>query len=521
MKPITSSSYTFSDLRETGSLYVDKTAFIHQLVTKKPKGLFFLARPRRFGKSLTLSTLKSVFQGRRDLFKGLAIDELEYDWKVHPVIHLDMTISNVKTAEAVVEQLHRRLDRCAHEHNVTLGDGTPANRFEDLIYAVAERDGPVVILIDEYDRAIVDNVRNPKEVINIRDELRAFYGAAKVTEAQQRFLFITGMASFAKVSFFSELNHILPITNSPDYATMFGYTQEEFEQNFAEHIGAAAQKNNLSREAFLEKFKVWYNGYRFNGDAPTVYNPVSTAQFFELGMEFRPFWANTGNSRILVELAQSQSFDFGSRIEEPLPAGSVDCLMVENVSALPLLFQSGYFTIKSATQERAKTYYQIGFPNLEVELAFEQNLLSLYLPDADEGDVDKLAARLHDALACQNYAAVVSEINAQLAFIPGKLHGKTEAYYHSVVAMALRYSGASVRIEEWVSTGIIDNTVTIGDLVYIFEFKADKTADAALAQIHEKNYAARWRGTGKRIILFALSFDTKKKCVSDYKVETP
>ncbi|MDR1817952.1 MAG: ATP-binding protein [Puniceicoccales bacterium] len=519
MKPITSSSYTFSKLRETGTLYVDKTAFIHRLVTTQPKGIFFLARPRRFGKSLALSTFKSVFQGRRDLFKGLAIDSLEYEWKTHPVIHLDMTLCADTTAEKVRRRLLNTVNREAKTHGVEVSGDASDERFQSLIETLAERDGPVVILIDEYDRPVLENINDIPNAVEIRDELRKFYGVTKITESLQHFLFITGVASFAKVSFFSELNHVMQLSQHPAYATMFGYTQEELEKNFSEYIDLAASKRNVSRAEFLAEFKIWYNGYRFEGNAPTVYNPVSVAQFFEYGMKFQPFWVETGSSKILVEIARNQSLDFSEEISQPLRASTLNQFTVENVNVLPLLFQSGYFTIKESEEKMGKTYYRIGFPNFEVETSFEQNLLNLYLPGAREEKIDNCAERMHAALASRNYAAVISELNAQLAFIPGKLHEQSEAYYHSVAAMALRYSGAAVRIEEWVSTGIIDNTVTVGDLVYVFEFKIDKTAAAALAQIHRNNYAAKWRGTGKKIILFAIAFDTEKKCVSDYKVE--
>jgi hypothetical protein len=518
--PLTSSIYTFEDLRKTGALYIDKTAFIHKLVTK-PKGTFFLARPRRFGKSLALSTLKAIFQGKRELFKGLAIDNLEYDWKVHPVIHLDMSLEEAKIPSEVSELLHEMLDEYAESFNVSLAGRTPASRFKSLIKKVHKDNGPVVILIDEYDRAILHNLKTPKEALDIRSELQAFYGITKVTEPYQRFLFITGVASFAKVSFFSDLNHVLPISRNPDYATMLGYTQEEFEENFADYITVAAEKNNLSREEFLEKFKTWYNGFRFEEEAPTVYNPVSTAQFFENKMKFQSYWSDTGNSKFLIELAQRQNLDFSKQTDDPIPAGSLDYLMLENLSALPLLFQSGYFTIRSADTSYVETQYQIGFPNLEIEFTLEKNLLPLYLPKENENEIHQAAKRMRDALLAKDYAAIVAELNAQLASIPGKLHVKTEPYYHTVATMFLRFAGAMVRTEEWVSTGIIDNTVAIGNLIYVFEFKTDKTAAAAMKQIHDKNYYAQWLTSGKKIILFAMSFDTEKKCVSDYLTEEP
>jgi hypothetical protein len=505
-------------MRETNTLYVDKTAFIYRLVSK-PKGAFFLARPRRFGKSLTLSTLEAVFTGRRELFKGLAIDKLDYDWKTYPIIHLDMSLCAGDTVGAVSELLLERLDECAKKANVTLTGKTPVSRFNSLITAIAERGTPVVILIDEYDKPILEELDNLREAKKIRKLLRRFYGVAKATQRLQRFLFITGVASLAKVSFFSDLNHVLNISRIPEFATMLGYTQEEFEKNFDDYITAAAAQNKLSRKKFLAEFKTWYNGYCFAEDFPTVYNPVSVAQFFESGMVFKPFWFTTGGSLFLFELAQKNSLNFSERLAQALPASALEQFTVDNIDLLALFFQSGYFTIKSTEIKMGRINYHIGFPNYEVELSFEQDLLGLYLGVDNVPKVDDCAQRMYKALASQNYSAVIEELNNQLSFIPGKLLKRAESYYHTVAAMALRYSGAAVNIEEWVSTGIIDNTVTIGDFVYIFEFKIDKTADVALAQIHKKKYYAKFLGTGKKVILFGITFNTAKKCVADYKTE--
>jgi hypothetical protein len=299
---------------------------------------------------------------------------------------------------------------------------------------------------------------------------------------------------------------------------MLGYTQEELEENFAEYIEIAAAKNKLSRKDFLAKFRQWYNGFCFCEDAPTVYNPVSTARFFE-NNKFEGFWFTTGTMNGIVKLAKRTNFNFATGIKDVISKSSLNQFDVENIEMNPLLFQSGYLTIKGTKLVGNGVRYQVGFPNLEVEDAFEQNLLHLYIKKSNVDDVIDAALRLREALANKNCSAVVAEINAQLATIPGKLHEPTEAYYHTVVAMMLRYAGVVLRTEEWVSTGIIDNTVRIGNLIYVFEFKIDKTAAAAMKQIHDKNYYAQWLTSGKEIILLALAFDSEKKIITEFLTE--
>jgi len=518
MKPVTSSAYTFPELRSTGTLYVDKTAYLHQLVTTKPKGIFFFARPRRFGKSLTLSTFKAIFEGKRELFKGLAIDSLDYDWKKYPVIHLDMSLYCSDTKEGVIKKLHECLNECARLHKLTITGEEPDSRFNSLITLLAERDGPIVILIDEYDKPILEKINEPSVATEIRNVLRRFYGVAKATERFQRFLFITGVASFAKVSFFSDLNHASDFSRHPDFATMFGYTQEELRTNFSEHLDAAAKKGNMPLADFLEKFRRWYNGFCFHHAAPTVYNPVSVAKFFENAMEFKSFWFETGTSRQIVEIAKNKGFDFSKDLIPSISEDSFSQFDVEAIKTLPLLVQSGYFTIKSAEENfLCEMIYQLGFPNFEVERGFEKFLLTAYVPAITDG-FNSQAIQLRNALISEEHEKTIAILNRLLAEIPGKLHVPLEAYYQSVVYTAVRFSGLDVRSEEWVAGGIIDNTVTFGNLVYIFEFKIKGKVKDALDQINNQDYAAKFRNSGKKILLFGVTLDIKKKCVADWKV---
>ena len=277
MLDLTSYTYSFEELIRGKFLYVDKTEYIWNMIRPATAG-YFLSRPRRFGKSLTVSTLKAVFQGKKELFKGLAIYDKPYDWKQYPVIHLDMGNCQAKTSEELNNFLLDTLTLLAEEYNMQLRGQSNATRFEFLIEDIA-KENPVVILLDEYDKPILNTLTTP-EVTACRDVLKGFYSSIKKCESKERFVFVTGVTKFCHVSLFSDLNNLTDISMHRDYATMFGYTQGEFETYFADRIDSACKQLNMSREELLPEIKAWYDGYRFHANAETVYNPVSLAQFF-------------------------------------------------------------------------------------------------------------------------------------------------------------------------------------------------------------------------------------------------
>ncbi|NLF59516.1 MAG: AAA family ATPase, partial [Lentisphaerae bacterium] len=291
MKDLTSSVYTFEKLIRGNYLYVDKTEYIWKLV-RPAFGIYFMSRPRRFGKSLTISTLKAVFQGKRDLFKGLAISKKKYDWKEYPVIHLDMANCDARMPQALRKYFARVLAEAASEHQVSVDihEDELAASFESLIRAIANaKKSPVVILLDEYDKPILNALATP-EAAACRDVLKGFYSTIKKCESLERFVFVTGVTKFSHVSLFSDLNNLTDITMHADYATMLGYTQEEFEEYFAERLDDAVDKLNIPHEQLIAEIKAWYDGYRFEENSPTVYNPVSLAQFFINQCKFSNYW---------------------------------------------------------------------------------------------------------------------------------------------------------------------------------------------------------------------------------------
>ena len=310
MKPLTTSVYTFSNLMEGGFLYVDKTAGIRELI-RPAFGQYFLSRPRRFGKSLLISTLKAIFQGRRELFAGLALDRSDYDWKRYPVIHLDLGTAAARTAEELEIGLGEYVKENADAAGIALGNATSSSRFRELVLKLSAREGKVVILVDEYDKPLLGHLGEPSAK-DIQRALKSFYGVVKGTEAHQRFVLLTGVSKFSKVSVFSDLNNLTDLTMDARTATLLGYTQAELEANFPDYIEALAAQIGKSREATLAELRLWYDGYRFEETAETVYNPVSVMKCFQ-ERKFKNYWFETGTPTFLVDLLRRMPVSLGGR----------------------------------------------------------------------------------------------------------------------------------------------------------------------------------------------------------------
>lgn len=377
MQDITSYLYSFEELRNGNFLYVDKTEYIRKLLRPSAAG-YFLARPRRFGKSLTISTLKAIFEGKKHLFEGLAISKTDYDWKTYPVIHLsfaDLTAS-ANTAMGVKKYLLEKVRGIAEKFSIPVTSEEPGTCLGQLIDKLND-DSKVVVLVDEYDKPLVDNIQSP-HVKEIRDELKCFYGVLKDRNAALRLLFVTGVTKFCHVSLFSGVNNLTDITMHADYAAMLGYTQSEFEFAFSEYIAQACSKTGLSREELLPQIKDWYDGYRFHAKAEAVYNPVSLAKFFENNAEFSNYWFATGTPSFLLKLAKEKNLDIEKTINEPCLGFAFNAFEIENIDPVVLLLQTGYLTIKKSWGEYGETLYYLDFPNREVKGSFETYLINAY-----------------------------------------------------------------------------------------------------------------------------------------------
>ena len=512
MKRLTSSVYSFEKIINEGKLYVDKTEYIWNLI--QDDGSYFLARPRRFGKSLTVSTLEAVFQGRKDLFKGLAIYDKPYDWKKYPVIHLDLSKGDYSSLKQTSSALSNMVARCAQAHGIKLKRDVPNEMFQDLIIRLSKK-GQVVILVDEYDKPILETLGEPyaKDVLKL---LKAFYSVIKSYDANERFVFITGVSKFSHVSLFSGMNNPSDLSMRSEYATMFGYTQTEFEENFAEYIDATVKKLNMPREEFLQKMKDWYDGYRFEDDSETVYNPVSVAKFFESAKpNFSNYWFATGTPSFLIDYCKHNQFDLENALTNPVPASTFSAYEVDKIHPLALFFQTGYLTIKDSYEELGFTFYHLGYPNKEVQSSFEENLLVAYT-ELPEGVSSQFSVNIVVSLKKGDVEAAMQLLKSFYAGFAFKLQERKEHYYQAIFFAIFRSLGFSAFAESPTSDGSIDAVVKIDDWIYVFELKLDVSAKKALEQIEEKDYYRKYIMTGKRIMLVGAKFDSKTRQLTEW-----
>ena len=517
MKNLTSSVYSFEKLRTGGYLYVDKTEFIWNLINPAGES-YFLSRPRRFGKSLTISTLKAVFEGKKELFKGLAIYNKPYDWKPYPVIHLDMANCDIHTEDDLRDYLVRIMQRLAKQHgvNVEIQRKQLAASFGELIEEIAKTT-PAVILLDEYDKPILENITNP-DVLMIRDTLADFYSAIKKEMDYERFVFITGVSKFCHVSLFSKLNNLTDITMDARYATMLGYTQEEFEANFSELIEAEEKKLSLSHADFLAEVKKWYDGFRFEENSETVYNPVSLANFFEKGGKFDNYWFSTGTPTALLKLMRKYKFNLEETLKSPVSGLAFSAYEINNLNPLTLLLQTGYLTIDKAFKRYGDTAYMLRFPNLEVKSSFEA-----YLAGDCSGlmveQVKDSVYRLADKVSAGDVDGFMQTMKVFFAKVPYNVHLKDENNFQMLFFSIFMLLGISIEAESNTSNGRIDAVACYEGFVFIFEFKLNKTDKIALQQIKDRDYYRRYMNSGRKIFLVGVNFDSEAGQIADWQTE--
>lgn len=515
-KSITTSNYTFENVIEKNLFYADKTDFFHKLVTDD-SGIFFLSRPRRFGKSLSVSILKNIFKGNKDLFKGLKIYDMPYDWKAYPVINLNISKAPCESANILNKGLCALLHDNANDIGIELSDEKHSGLlFGELIEKASNID-KLVILIDEYDKPLVENIY-ADHVEEIRQVLENFYINIKASDEHLRFVFMTGVTKFSKVSVFSKLNNLRDITMSEQFATMYGYTQEEVEHYFGDRIDELADKNKLDREEYRKTIRKWYNGFRFHEDAQTVYNPVSLGMFINEGGRFTNYWFATGSPSFIFRVLKKQNVDFFKTINEPIPDFVLDSFDVTNMLAAPLLLQTGYLTIESASFMFDKMMYRLNFPNVEIKVAFEHHLLGM-LTERNLQDVSSEIARLQMALYANNTAEMHRLLYNHIAAIPYAHRSDMEENYQNIIYSVFRLMGASIHNEVHMNNGRIDAVIVNKEHIYIFEFKMEQSAELAIVQIKEKGYATPYLSDGKPIKLIGIYFSKEQRNIVEWKEE--
>ncbi len=496
----------FAEIRKSDCIYVDKTEYIYE-ICRPPSRPFFLSRPRRFGKSLTLDTIAELFSGNQALFKGLWIED-KWDWTTtYPVIR--MSLDAISHEEGLTEALKDALHDIAKKFKIKLRKKTPSSLFKELIEAVAEKTGKqVVVLIDEYDRPIIDYIDpyNLTKANKQRDILKAFFSILKPTSNHIRLLFITGVSKFARVSIFSELNHLVDLTLNKKYAALCGYTQEELESNFEMYL------KRLPSDT-LEKMKLWYNGYSW--DAKTfVYNPFSVLNFFE-SETYSNFWFSTGTPTFLVKLLRKR---FRYTLEETEVSNTIlDAFRLEEFDALDvnsILLQTGYLTIKETTPYDT---FILNYPNKEVNQAFGQFLLSEY---TQTPVTVPYGANILRALEQNNLKEAIQIIHNLIKAVPDQNYIKDqEKFFHAIIHLIFTMIGSDPRSEMHTGIGRMDTVIIMPHRIFLFEFKMNETPEEAIQCIKDREYADSLRHLNKPITGVGVVFSIEKKGVADWDKE--
>ena len=516
MERIATDTYSFADIRHGGFVYVDKTANMKTLADGSLGKQFFIARPRRFGKSLAISTFQCLFEGRRELFKGLAI-EPEWDWsKTYPVLKLDMGSCQADT----VPELKRRIREVLSNECVRNGipyrdDENPATAFERTINDLAARGGGrIVLLVDEYDKPLLGHL-GKEDVNDFRDALKAFYSVIKTCEGMQRFAFITGVSKFSKVSIFSDLNTLNEFSMDARVASHLGYTHEEVKANFPESLAALGEKYGLDAEATFAKLVFWYDGYKFHEDAPPVFNPVSVGKCLS-SRQFDPYWFETGTPSFLLKLIEKDPVDI-DHIEVSQTSFSV--YEPDAPELMAIFYQTGYLTIKGAREDGEDRIYNLGFPNYEVLKSFSESL-SREFSRLGAAEQSSLLNQMLAALRADDANDMLDALSCFFANIPANITVRREKYYQTLFYAVFVLIGARTHAECWTNRGRVDAVVETPCGIYVFEFKLKGTAEEALAQIKEKGYHEKYLRSGKKVTLAGVAFDAEMRNLSDRKIET-
>ena len=513
MKTIAENANDFADLRTLDGgncVYVDKTDYFHRLVTSPGCRLFFIARPRRFGKSLMITTFKAIFEGKRELFRGLKIDRTDYDWKVHPVIHLDFSFCAATTLAGFMEGYPNTVEQALLTAGAAYDAAkSPAVNLGNAIDGFYARGTPCVILIDEYDDPVAKALADPAEANRVRTELAKIYGQFKGRTNKIRFMMITGVSKFTKMSVFSALSNLTDLSPQSEYAAMLGYTEEELDLYFGEHMAAHAKVMGLSDADYRTELKRWYNGYRFSTKNPvTVYNPVSLGlTFAHPDDEFHGTWTQTGRASTLMNYIKREGalqVDLDGVVSAG--EGDFDVTDLENMSPIGMLYQTGYLTIADYSQG----LYQLRVPDEEVKRDIAALLAGAW------ADRDAYwSASLGIKLRTGKWDDFFDGLKALYAKLPYGSHEsgerKNEFSYQRPLCALLAAQGFRYDPEVTQTAGRSDLIAEHPSGIWIFELKVDESAEAALAQIKEKDYAAPYRARNLPIWAIGLSFDSKTR----------
>lgn len=504
----------FEDLRKGNWLYIDKTDLIFDLVNSGK--YYFLSRPRRFGKSLLISTLEAYFQGKKDLFNGLAIESLSTEWKRYPVLHLDLNAEDYTQEGSLENSLVTFIDQQESIYGISSANASLSKRFELLVSNICEKTGEqVVILIDEYDKPLLMNANDSARQDKLRNILKAFFGVLKSRDADIRFALLTGVTKFSKVSVFSDLNNLEDITLSNRFSTICGITQIELENNFSEGIKIMTENYGISKHECLEMLKDNYDGYHFSSSLNDVYNPFSLLNALKNG-EIGSYWFKTGTPTFLAKMIRRDGFSLSELEREKIASTRMQTMDLISEDPLPILFQSGYLTIKNFDPRLRR--YELGYPNREVKEGFLNFLIPYYTPRFGNRSAFDIGKFLND-VESGHPDDFMKRLSALFSDFPYDHISDCERHYHNVVYLTMTLLGFYVRSEYRTSDGRCDAVVKTDRFIYIFEFKYNSSARAALNQIKEKNYKAPFTADSRKIITIGVNFSSETRNINDYIIE--
>ena len=520
----------FEEIIREDLLYVDKTEQIYNLV--RQGSLYFLSRPRRFGKSLLIATFRELFQGNKALFKDLWIgQQSDYAFEEFPVLQFNFAKLGHKIKN-LEEELITRVELYAQEFDVETIKTSLSTRFETLVKNISEKSKPVVLLIDEYDKPMIDFIIQVDKATANREILRNFFSPLKDLDAEGhlKFLFITGVSKFSRVSLFSDLNNLFDLSKSPLANDLLCITQEELETNFVEHIQATIEKTGIPKDTLLKGIKDWYNGYSYDGKTK-LYNPFSLLNFFT-DYQFNNYWFTTGTPTFLVETIRNNSMDFTPReletveVHEPF----FDKFSIEQLDIVGLLYQTGYLTIKSVERSIYETLYTLGYPNIEVQRSLEHNLVEAF--------TYKPTSTVSNALVKMQRGLKTGDIDLFMRFLElilsdlkynwqpprpyrteEELFKMWEGYFHAILYIITSYMSISVKAEVQNNKGRVDLIAEVQDFIYLMEFKLDGTSENAIEQIKTKEYAAIYKNIDKKVFLVGVNFSREDRNVESWECE--
>lgn len=503
----------FEDLQRNGYAYVDKTNFVYKLADEGK--YYFLSRPRRFGKSLFLSTLEAYFQGKKELFEGLAIYDLETEWKKYPIFHIDLNTANFREKDSLYMVLNDYLTTWESKYGARESEATLALRFKGVIARAAEKEGRgVVILIDEYDKPILQTLRDPELQAEHRAQLKAFYSVLKTQDRYIKFAFLTGVTKFGKVSVFSDLNNLTDISMDHRYISICGMTEKELLTNFKEGISELAEANGDTEEATIAKLKARYDGYHFEENTVGIYNPFSVLNTLSR-LRYKDYWFETGTPTFLVDLLKMHNYRLPDITKERVSDDVINSVDSLSTNPIPVIYQSGYLTIKGY-DERFKKYL-LGFPNKEVEEGFLNFLLPLYtsagnnspflvdefVQDVESGNPERFMQRMKAFFADTSYQVV----------------GNAELYFQNAMYLVFKIMGFYTQVERPTSDGRIDAIIQTPNYIYVIECKLDRTADEAIKQIENNGYAEPFLMDKRKLYKIGVSFSSETRGVAEYKIK--